>query len=175
MDRFGPGAADEDVRKILVRAVAESTDWEVRSTTLKALAALASPEDHDLFVKRIHPIAEELEHYRKELGRLYRMDIERVELKDIDYAVIKSNRNVQGVLCARHMQGRPILILNRFNGNVIGSMRVPDDREFDAGRFLNQFNGMIPTFLGGGHEKAGGFTFEQKHFKTFIDRLEKVG
>ncbi|MFH1591628.1 MAG: DHHA1 domain-containing protein [archaeon] len=139
------------------------------------LEMLKNIRHHKLFVDAIHPIADQLNQYRTGLARLYRMSIDVKQLQKIDYAQISSNRNIQGVLCARYMKVKPIMVLNKFNGSVIGSMRVPDETEFDAGDFLNQFNDRIPSFLGGGHEKAGGFTFDSEHVDHFIEELEKVG
>jgi len=52
-------------------------------------------------------------------------------------------------------------------------MRVPDSLDFDAGSFLNQFNGKIDSLTGGGHEKAGGVTLHPDDFDDFLDLLEK--
>ncbi len=138
------------------------------------LEMLKNIHHHDLFIRCIHPIAEELNGYRSQLRSLYNMELKLVDLPKLHYGVIESKRNVQGVLCARHMKDKPIIVLNRFNGKVIGSMRVPDHMDFDAGKFLNQFNSVVPSFLGGGHEKAGGFTFDQEQLPLFLKELERV-
>ena len=69
------------------------------------------------------------------------------ELGYMNYALIESTMNVQGVLCARHMKDKPIMIINKYNGNAIASMRVPDELEFDAGRFLEGFTTKIESLV----------------------------
>lgn len=139
------------------------------------LEMLKNIKHHSLYVEKVHPIAHELAEYKVKLRALYRMKVDMKELSKIQYGLIASNRNIQGVLCARYMEEKPVLVLNRFNGKVIGSMRVPDHNPFDAGKFLNTFNKKIPSFLGGGHEKAGGFTLASEDLDSFLDLLEKTG
>ncbi len=136
------------------------------------LEMLKNIKHHDLFINNIHPIANELESYKQELRNLYGMGVELNDLGHLQYGLIKSERNIQGVLCARFMKDKPVLVLNRFNGNVIGSMRVPDGLDFDAGKYLSKFNDKIDSFIGGGHEKAGGLTIDEKELDKFVELLK---
>ncbi|NOZ80878.1 MAG: hypothetical protein GXP63_04350 [DPANN group archaeon] len=139
------------------------------------LEMLKNIKHQDLYVNKVHPIANELAEYKLKLRSLYRMKVDLKDLRHIRYGVIASNRNIQGVLCARYMDDKPVMIMNRFNGKVIGSMRVPDNNAFDAGKFLDSFNGQIDSFLGGGHEKAGGFTVASDQLDSFLRLLDKNG
>ena len=101
------------------------------------------------------------------------MDIKLTDIWHLQYATIESNRNIQGVLCARYMKDKPIMVLNKINGNIIGSLRVPDDLDFDACKYLSIFNDKIESYIGGGHEKAGGFTIAQKDLDRFIGLMKE--
>ena len=46
-------------------------------------------------------------------------------------------------MAARHIKKKPLMVLNYFNQEIIGSMRVPEDLDFDAGTFLSEFNEKI--------------------------------
>ena len=39
--------------------------------------------------------------------------------------------------------------------------------------FLEKFNQLIPSFIGGGHEKAAGLTLDYKDLELFLELLEK--
>ena len=135
------------------------------------LNLLIDIEHHEPFVKGRHQTAQLLETFKAELRNLYNMDIELKDSKDFTYALIECPANVQGVLCARYIKDKPIIVMNKVNGYVIGSMRVPDDKEFDAGKFLDKYNEKFETYLGGGHEKAGGFTIKDDEFDDFFGEL----
>ncbi|MBI5390350.1 hypothetical protein HZB02_02585 [Candidatus Woesearchaeota archaeon] len=137
------------------------------------LALLKSITKHEPFTQNSHPLAQELAAMKMELRQFYAMDVDFKETKDVLYGMIQCSCNVQGVLCARYMRNKPVMILNQVRGMVIGSMRVPDHIDFDAGTYLEQFNGKIPSFLGGGHEKAGGFTLKQEDLDRFMELLQK--
>jgi len=124
-------------------------------------------------VNKQHHLINELEHYRSILKGHYSMSVDFIDKKSFRYGVIECMMNVQGVLCARHMNGKPIIVLNKLKGKVIGSMRVPDDYEFDAGAFLEKFTAVIPDFEGGGHEKAGGFSLKNDDLDLFLSELNK--
>jgi len=135
---------------------------------------LKSIESYQPFIYYQHPLAKELERYKYDLREYYSMAIDKVDAGEIDYALIVCDKNIQGVLCAKHMNSKPLLVMNLRNGKIMGSMRVPDDNDFDAGSYLEQFNGKIPGFIGGGHEKAGGVTFDKEHLDTFIEMMGKA-
>ncbi|MBN1157365.1 DHH family phosphoesterase [Candidatus Woesearchaeota archaeon] len=137
------------------------------------LEMLKNIKHHDLFINNIHPIANELESYKQELRTLYGMNVELNDIGHLQYGIIQSERNIQGVLCARFMKEKPVLVLNKFNGSIIGSLRVPDELDFDAGKYLAGFNAEIDSFVGGGHEKAGGLTIAEKDLDKFIGLLNE--
>ncbi len=135
---------------------------------------LKSIDSYEQFVKQEHPLFQELEQYKRELRHLYGMDVTVESHGPLDLIMIECPRNVQGVLCARHMDGKPILVLNRYNSqNVMGSLRVPDGVRFDAGAFLQRFMGKIDGLLGGGHEKAGGISFPADELGRFFAVLKR--
>ncbi|MBW2987366.1 hypothetical protein KY336_02335 [Candidatus Woesearchaeota archaeon] len=125
------------------------------------------------FVYNTHPLAKELQNLKFELRDLYKMPVDITNLNHLDYIKIDCDKNIQGVLCARHMKDKPILVMNRFNDVIMGSMRVPDDLDFDAGQFLERFSDKIPGFVGGGHERAGGFTFPIEYYEAFMKHLKE--
>ncbi|MCK4670604.1 MAG: DHH family phosphoesterase [Nanoarchaeota archaeon] len=137
------------------------------------LALFTSIDTIEPFVHGLHPLAQELDEYRRILRGFYNMPVQIHSLPHIDYIQIDCDKNVQGVLCARHMKSKPIIAFNKFNGSVMGSMRVPEELDFDAGAYLESFFGEIPGYVGGGHEKAGGVSFPAKHFNTFIELIKK--
>ena len=135
------------------------------------LSLLIDIEHYEPFINGTHHTAQLLETFKRELKELYNMNIELNETDKFHYSIIECKANVQGVLCARHIKDKPIIVMNKVNGNVIGSMRVPDHVDFDAGKFLSQFNGKIDSYVGGGHEKAGGFTLKFEDFEEFSKLL----
>lgn len=138
------------------------------------LNILKDIESYEPLVYNQHPLVNELHEYKNELKNLYEMDVSVFDLDHIQYGIIECDKNIQGVLCARHMKDKPIMVLNKFNGNIIGSMRVPDSLDFDAGNYLGKFNNKIEGFLGGGHEKAGGFTIKAEELEHFLKLLREI-
>lgn len=126
---------------------------------------------HDIIFRR-HPLVNELERYKLTLRKYYNEEYEFVDTNHFHYAIIECDKNIQGVICSRYMKDKPIIVLNKLKGNVIASMRVPDDLDFDAGAFLARSKTILPDVVGGGHEKAGGITFEEKHLDSFIEYLK---
>ena len=124
------------------------------------------------FIYNKHPYAKQLQLYRQELRDYYSMKIDVKELENIHYSIISCDKNVQGVLCARYMKDKPIIVINKLGDKVIASMRVPDDLDFDAGAYLSEFTTKMKTVVGGGHEKAGGVTFEAHEMDKFIELIE---
>lgn len=121
-----------------------------------------------------HELFARLNSYREELRGAYSTGVEVNRIGMVDFVFISSPKNIQGVVAARHMNGRPIIVVNHYDNEMIGSMRVPDKLEFDAGSFLEQFNGRIPGFLGGGHEKAAGFNMASSEIYQFVELLKKA-
>ena len=124
------------------------------------------------FTENFHPLAQTIQTYKSHLRNLYSQDVEIKRVNNFDMIYIESKKNIQGVLAARNIKEKPIIVINKFQGQLMGSMRVPDTLDFDAGKFLDQFNGKIETFLGGGHEKAGGFTIQEKDFPELIEKIK---
>ncbi|MFT4312194.1 MAG: DHH family phosphoesterase [Candidatus Woesearchaeota archaeon] len=136
------------------------------------LALLKSVQSFEDIIYSRHPLVEELQRYKMHLRQHYNKKYRISQLGDIDYAIIECDCNIQGVICSRYMKEKPIVVLNKYKGNIIASMRVPEELEFDAGGFLSAVKEHIPDVVGGGHEKAGGITFEQKYLDVFLEYLE---
>ncbi len=132
------------------------------------LEMLKGMDSHEPFVKCMHPIAVQLRQYRQELRQAYNMPVEIETTGDIDYIIIENPKNVQGVLAARHIKDKPIMVINLLEKEAIGSMRAPENLDFDVGEFLNNFSGKIEGYLGGGHKVAGGFTMSKKDLEEFM-------
>jgi single-stranded DNA-specific DHH superfamily exonuclease len=137
------------------------------------LELLKMAGSYEEIVHNINPLAQELQTYKANLREAYDQKIDLRHIGNVDVALITDPRNIQGVLAARYMNGKPIMILNQIDGEIIGSMRVPDDMDFDAGAFLDSFSGELSSYLGGGHEKAGGFTLDSDDLPVFIDMLKE--
>ncbi len=135
------------------------------------LRLLIEIEHYNPIIYGTHPLAQQLFVYRNELKKLYQMEINIMDQGQFHYSIINCPANIQGVLCARYMKNKPIICMNNVNGNIIGSMRVPDHVDFDAGKFLSQLNGRFKSYIGGGHEKAGGFSVSSEEFKEVFDVL----
>ena len=137
------------------------------------LELLKAVDDYKAITTNKHPLVDELQRYKLELRSHYNRKVDFTETDKIKYAIIECDKNIQGVICARYMKDKPIIVINKYNGNGIASMRVPDDLAFDAGAFLASFKDVVPEIIGGGHEKAGGITFKMNYLDTFLDFLEK--
>jgi hypothetical protein len=133
---------------------------------------LKSVTDHTAIVAGRHPIARKLNSYKSQLRPLYDMRLDIMENSSLQYAEIECENNVQGVLCARHVKDKPIMVINNFNNQLIGSLRVPDSLDFNAGKYLEGFQDQFEGWLGGGHEKAGGFSMDAVHRKEFLSVLK---
>lgn len=125
------------------------------------------------FVTNAHPIAKEIQNFKSELRKLYNMNLNVQSLGGMDYAIIESDKNIQGVLCARYLKDKPIVVMNRINGKVIGSMRSPSSLDFDSGVFLTRYAHEFNTYHGGGHKEAAGFTLDENEFDKFFSMLKK--
>lgn len=136
------------------------------------LELLKSISDYQDITLNRHPLVDELQRYKLELRQLYNMKIDLKETEQFDYAIIECDKNIQGVICSRYMKDKPIVVLNKLKDKVIASMRVPELVDFDAGAFLSQFKAHDSSMIGGGHEKAGGITFDAEHLPHFILHLQ---
>jgi nanoRNase/pAp phosphatase (c-di-AMP/oligoRNAs hydrolase) len=137
------------------------------------LELLKCINDFRPFIYNYHPLAQQLKEYKFMLKELYTTKIKIKDAGKIQYSLINSDKNIQGVLCAKNMKEKPLLVMNKKDDKIIASMRVPDSLDFDAGKFLESFNEKIPSFIGGGHEKAGGMTLDSKELDMFLDMLDK--
>jgi single-stranded DNA-specific DHH superfamily exonuclease len=137
------------------------------------LELLKGINDFRPFIYNYHPLAQQLKEYKFLLRELYSAKLKVKDAGKIQYSLINSDKNIQGVLCAKNMKDKPLLVMNRRKGKIIASMRVPDSLDFDAGKFLEEFNQQIPSFIGGGHEKAAGLTMDYKDLDIFLELLEK--
>ena len=151
--------------------VGKRMHWQ-GTVPMELLKSINSYED---FVNKNHPLFREIDNYKRILGQLYRMPVKIEDLGTIDFIKISCPHNVQGVLCARHMNEKPILTVNHYDrDNVMGSMRVPEKIDFDAGAFLQSFMGRVDGLLGGGHEKAGGMSFPANELENFYNALKET-
>ena len=136
------------------------------------LELLKSINNYQDITQNRHPLVDELQRYKIELRQLYNMKIDLQSTEKFDYAIIECDKNIQGVICSRYMKTKPIVVLNKLGDKVIASMRVPEQLDFDAGGFLSQFKAHDANMIGGGHEKAGGITFDAKHLDLFVEHLK---
>ncbi|MDD4877910.1 MAG: DHHA1 domain-containing protein [Candidatus Nanoarchaeia archaeon] len=138
------------------------------------LEMLKSIDNYEPFTNITHPLAVQLQQYKAMLKQDYSKNPEVKQVGKVDCAIITEPRNIQGVLAARLIKERPIMIMNIHGDIIIGSLRVPDSLDFDAGKFLEQFNSEMKTFMGGGHEKAAGFTLSKDELELFIELLKNA-
>lgn len=121
-----------------------------------------------------HEIFSKLCSYKQELRDAYDTEVTVNSLGKVDFIFISNPKNIQGVVAARHMGDKPVIVINHYDNELIGSMRVPDNKDFNAGSFLEQFNGKVNGFLGGGHEKAAGFNLPPDSFNQFFELLKQL-
>lgn len=136
------------------------------------LELLKSIDSCEPYVYGLHPIAVQLRQYRHELKGSYNAPVEVKSTGKIDYIIIEDPKNVQGVLAAKHIKDRPIMVINLLEEDAIGSMRCPENLDFDVGKFLSNFSDKIEGYLGGGHKSAGGFTLSKKELKVFMELVK---
>ncbi len=134
---------------------------------------LKNIEHHEAFVNNEHPIAMQITELKKELRRLYSMQLNLKDTGLLHYAIIESEKNIQGVLCAKHMNSKPIIVMNKINSKVMGSMRCPTGHEMDAGKYLDQFGTQLESYNGGGHKEAAGFTIDSSEFPKLLDLIKQ--
>ncbi len=138
------------------------------------LELLKCIDSFEPFIHNLHPLAKQLQSYKLQLREHYNKQYEINEVNGFDIVILQCENNIQGVIAARNMKNKPIIVLNQMDGEMIGSMRVPDEMDFDAGKFLDKFNGKIESYIGGGHEKAGGFTVKLKEFNQWVEMLKEI-
>ena len=134
-----------------------------------AIKALIKNTDFETIIYQKDPIAKELFEYKKDLKKDYKTSVKFNDLGSFKYSIINHKKNIQGVICARYLEDTPLLVLNTSRNKIIGSMRVPDHLEFNAGEFLENCSTKIESAHGGGHEKAGGISFNEEDLEDFID------
>ncbi len=169
-NNFGNRYALEIERYVPLLNVGKRAFWD-GNLPLQMLITTTSVEE---IIYNIHPLAQELNKVRSEMRYKYNKEVELMEFKNLHVGIIECESNIQGVLCARLMQSKPILIINLYQDYAIGSMRVPDNIDFDAGAFLKQLSERLEILEGGGHEKAAGITFWKKDLEKFLEALKEL-
>lgn len=120
------------------------------------------------------PEYDKIKKYKEELRVLYNQPVDIKKYNNVDLVMLESPYNIQGVICARHMTHDPIMSINKRGDWHVGSMRVPDAHDLDAGVFLEHISDNIKTFEGGGHEKAGGFRFKPEELDEVLDFISGI-
>ncbi len=134
-----------------------------------AIKTLIKNTDYESIIYQHDPMAKKLFEHKKDLKKDYKTSVDFKDLGSFKYSIINHKRNIQGVICARYLEDTPLLVLNTSRNKIIGSMRVPDHLEFNAGEFLEDCSSKIESAHGGGHEKAGGISFNEEDLEDFID------
>ncbi|MBN2880712.1 DHH family phosphoesterase [Candidatus Woesearchaeota archaeon] len=135
----------------------------------RPLKLLMQINDYHELTNYSNPIAIDLLQDKSELTRLYNRRVNIQDLGHIHMIEIECDKNIQGVICARNMQNKPIIVINKNNRGIMASMRVPDSLDFNAGEFLNSIN--VQGVIAGGHEKAGGASIEKEKYYEFKEAL----
>ena len=138
--------------------------------SVRLLCEIDSKED---FLQGSHTLIQKLESYKDILQAYYAKSFEVKSYSQIDFVQIEEPYNIQGVLCAKYMKKHPIIVMNKHMNRCIGSLRVPQNSTFDAGEFLRNMQEYIPEFIGGGHEKAAGFSFPEIYLDQFVQYIKK--
>ena len=125
------------------------------------------------FLAKKHSAHKKIEALKKELRELKNFPVNIMHGRLVDYAVINCQVNIQGMLAAQNTKDRPLLVLNRHNGMAVGSLRVPQNINFDAGKYLQNLTPKIDGITAGGHKKAAGITMPEIRMKELIIELEK--
>jgi len=143
--QFGEGFFFEIERYVSVLNAGKRMHWSGDVP----LELLKSIDNYEPLVNNIHPLAVQLQQYKLSLKDAYQQDVKIETINGIDLCIISDPRNIQGVLAARHItKERPIIVMNILNDIVIGSVRVHEELDFNAGEFVEQFNDRIKSFLG---------------------------
>ena len=131
------------------------------------LKMLSSMTDYHGLTDYTHPIARTLLDEKKELNKLYNQLQEITDLGHMHLIEISCEKNIQGVICARHMKDKPIIVINSNTRNVMASIRAPEHTDHDVGQYLNKITANIPGIIAGGHEKAGGASIVRENYGIF--------
>lgn len=131
------------------------------------LKMLCSMKDYHELTNYTHPIARNLIDEKKELNKLYNLERNVNDLGHIHLIEINCEKNIQGVICARFMKDKPIIVINKNKRNIMASIRAPEHTEHDVGEYLNRISVNIPGIIAGGHEKAGGASLDSNNYDSF--------
>ena len=132
------------------------------------LKMLCETENLDDFLGQKHPSHERINQLKKELKRFKKHKLTPKHGNQIDFSVIKSEHNLQGLLASSNLDNRPLLVLNNKDGTMIGSLRVPNQLNFDANQYIQGLKEKMKDITGGGHEKATGISFPAPKLQEFI-------
>ncbi|MBW3016921.1 hypothetical protein KY316_00990, partial [Candidatus Woesearchaeota archaeon] len=72
------------------------------------LELFKSIDSHHAFVFNQHPLAIELQRYKYDLREYYSMAVNKIDIGKLEYAMIVCDKNIQGVLCQKHQNGKPV-------------------------------------------------------------------
>lgn len=117
-----------------------------------------------------HPIAKELDALRNTLKEIPNIKVHLEDKKNVLFGEIKHEANIQGWLCRKYLKTKPVLIINTHKKLIHGSLRVPDNIEFNAEEYIKKIAQKIPSTESGGHKKAAGFRTSYKN----IDKLKEI-
>lgn len=120
-----------------------------------------------------HPLSRELLEYKEELKILYSKNYNLTDLGHMHLIEINCEKNIQGVICARFMKNKPIIVINKNTRGIMASIRSPDSSDIDVGTYLNQLSNKIPNLVAGGHEKAGGATINETNYEKFKEAISQ--
>lgn len=137
------------------------------------LELLCDMNDYHDLTNYKHPISRELLNEKKELNKLYNTEHKITDLGHLHLIEIECEKNIQGVICARHMKDKPIIVINSNSRNVMASIRAPNDSKHDVGKYLNRISNKIPGIIAGGHEKAGGASINRNNYDIFKKALNE--
>jgi len=135
------------------------------------LTMLCETNNLNDFLNQKHPYHERINQLKKELKRFKKHKLTPKRGSQIDFSVIKSEHNLQGLLASSNLDNNPLLVLNNKDGTMIGSLRVPDQLDFDANKYIQELKKNMKDITGGGHEKAAGISFPTEKLEEFIKLL----
>lgn len=136
---------------------------------LKMLCETSSLQD---FLSQRHPAHKRIARLKEELKSFKELGLDIKHGKKIDYAIISCPANVQGMLVAQNLKGKPLIVINTHNDMAIGSLRTPSHIDFDAGQYLQSLTTEIPGLVAGGHKKAAGLSLPEQNLSEFITLIK---
>lgn len=122
---------------------------------------------------KTHPIAKELEILRRTLKHIPNIEVILQDTGTLLFGEITHPANIQGWLCKKYLDTKPVLIINTHDKNIHGSLRVPDDDSSSAIKIVKKIARAIPGTDAGGHEKAAGFKTSSKNYAKFINTISE--